>query len=74
MILLIYMNLHSNFFAYHFFVTGRIYALIVTPLVTQWVGKYLLSHFLVSFTCSELLVFRNISFVPHRHGVFAWNV
>ena len=57
-----------------FFVTGRIYVLIVTPLVTLWVGKYFVSHFTILFTCSELFVFTKIPFVPHRHGVFAWNV
>ena len=36
-----YIFLQSNFFDYHFFATGRIYALIVTPLVTPWVSKYL---------------------------------
>ena len=69
----IYMFLPSNFII-TFLWTGKTSVLIVTPLVTLWVSKYFLSHFLIVFTCSELLVLRKISFVPHRHGVFAWNV
>jgi len=54
--------------------TGKTYVLIVTLRVTLLVSTYFLSRFLRTFTCSKLLVLRKIYFVPHRHGVFAWNV